>query len=104
MGYNSLHDIQLALKAGACAKTYPGFHQRNTEVAKAGILIAFTWSTEGYPVDGGTADTWKKCKSSRKIHVNLNDLVKESVDPDKSLSTKRPREVDHEVKRKRQRT
>ena len=75
--HNSLRDIHLALQVGACAKTYSGFHRRNTEVAKADVLIAFGWGTGGYPVTSGTADTWKKCKASKKIHVNLDDLIME---------------------------
>jgi hypothetical protein len=66
---------------------HSGFHKRNTEIAKADILIAFSWSSKDYPTNGGTADTWKKSESSRKIHVNLCDLVREcrGVDPDRSL-------------------
>jgi len=76
-GYKSLRDIHLALAVGACAKIHSGFHQQNAAVANADVLIAFSWSTEGYPIVGGTADTWRKCKSRKKIHVNLNDLAAE---------------------------
>ena len=73
-GRNSLNDIHLVLQAGACAKVHSGFHKRNTEIAKTDILLAFSWSSSGFPVDGGTADTWKKSRSSKKIHVNLSNL------------------------------
>lgn len=75
MGNESLKDISNAINKGAIIiDDYNGFHSRNAEVAKSDYLIAFTWSSNGYPCDGGTLDTWKK-SNSQKCHVDLNTLI-----------------------------
>lgn len=76
-GYNSFNDIQAVKETGAVIDTtHRGFHARNTAIAKQSeILIAFSWSKGKAPTDGGTFDTWKKCKARLKIHVSLQDKV-----------------------------
>jgi hypothetical protein len=75
-GYDSCKDIQSAILTGAdMDTTHKGFHARNTAIAKnSDILIAFSWSTGKAPTDGGTFDTWKKCKAKQEIHVSLRDI------------------------------
>ncbi len=51
-----------------------GFHARNSFVAKSEYCIAFTFGTdENEPKEGGTLDTWRKCKGT-KVHVRIQDL------------------------------
>jgi len=75
-GINSLEEIaELESKYPDQAKLNipektSGFHARNTLVAKSDYLIAFTRGQD-IPTDGGTADTWKKCKSKNKVHFSL---------------------------------
>ncbi len=75
MGYDTLQQINNAIKKGAtmvCSDQ--GFHARNTLIAKnCDIMIAFSWSDGDTPEEGGTLDTWKKCKA-KKIHISLNTL------------------------------
>lgn len=57
----------------------PGFHARNSEVARnCDYLIAFTFGESTlYPKSAGTWDTWKKATSRvQKIHVPLLQLQK----------------------------
>ena len=42
-------------------------------VAKSDYLIAFTWNKGNVPKDGGTLNTWNKCKNN-KIHISLLTL------------------------------
>jgi hypothetical protein len=74
-GYKSLVEIQYAIKRGAKIKISNGFHDRNNNVSKCDIMIAFTFG-EKEPKDGGTAFTWNLCKSKQKYHVSINDLLK----------------------------
>lgn len=48
-----------------------GFHTRNSRVAKAEYMIAFTFGN----IKGGTADTWGKCKGNR-FHIDIGNLDK----------------------------
>ena len=77
-GCDSLRDLALAQARGAVVdSSHHGFHRRNSAVAKADYLIAFTWSeSDSTPKDGGTLDTWKKCRG-RKLHVRLSLLKDE---------------------------
>ena len=61
-------DIREAIVCGAIVNARDSFHERNMDIAKAEVLIAFTWSNGEAPLKGGTLDTWKKC-TGRKIHV-----------------------------------
>ena len=52
-----------------------GFKARNTEIAESvDTLIAYTWSNTDSPADGGTADTWRKCRAPIKVHVPLHSV------------------------------
>ncbi|KAJ3131471.1 hypothetical protein HK100_006332 [Physocladia obscura] len=69
-------EISEAIKAGAIVATETGgFHARNTKIALAQRMIAFTWSDGNSPEKGGTLDTWKKCKGLR-VHVGLKSIVR----------------------------
>lgn len=80
MGRDTLAELREAILCGARVETRNGFHDRNTEVAKADVLIAFTWSDGDRPVRGGTLDTWKKCKG-KKVHVSLAGLIEMEMQP-----------------------
>lgn len=72
---NSLEDIDNAIKKGIIIDDKNlGFFNRNSEIAKSDYVIAFSLSKNSFPEDGGTADTWKKCKSKNKVHISLFDL------------------------------
>jgi hypothetical protein len=72
---NTLEEIDSCIKNGLMIDVqFPGFFQRNSEIAKSDYLIAFSWSDLDYPTTGGTADTWKKTKTINKIHIPLNNL------------------------------
>lgn len=65
-GIDSLKEIEQAISIGANILVYKGFHKRNAEVAKSDYTIAFSYSKEDYPTDGGTNFTWKLCKGEKK--------------------------------------
>ena len=69
----SLDEIRDAIRLGATIKVHKGFHQRNTEVARADYLLAFSWAEGSEPTDGGTLNTWNKSKGI-KFHVPLSSL------------------------------
>ena len=73
IGCNTLNEITLAINKGARIQVHDGFHARNTEVANSEFLLAFTWSQENQPPDGGTLDTWNK-SNAQKIHISLHQL------------------------------
>lgn len=75
MGVDTLLSIQKAKEQGAILIPWDGFHRRNLEVAKCDIMYAFTFAQGSVPADGGTAHTWGKCKSEKKIHINLGELL-----------------------------
>lgn len=72
----TLLEIETAQVAGAKFYFYSNFFERNSHVAQnCDAMIAYTFSSsDESPADGGTSDTWKKCKSENKTHVNLNKL------------------------------
>eukprot|EP00735_Rhodelphis_limneticus_P008881 TRINITY_DN2350_c0_g1::TRINITY_DN2350_c0_g1_i1::g.20848::m.20848 TRINITY_DN2350_c0_g1::TRINITY_DN2350_c0_g1_i1::g.20848 ORF type:complete len:250 (-),score=11.29,sp/Q5UP22/YR261_MIMIV/30.50/7e-19 TRINITY_DN2350_c0_g1_i1:232-981(-) len=76
---NSLLEIHRAIEKGAKhIDSYKGFHARNDAVAKnCDLLIAFSWSIESKPADGGTSYTWNKCPlpKEKKFHISLYDLI-----------------------------
>lgn len=94
-GIDSLGEIARALARGARARSFPGFHRRNSEVADAAThMIAFTFGDPRPPedlgpehpgfldhraaglADGGTQDTWNKAwRCEVKRHVSLNRLL-----------------------------
>jgi len=90
-GRRSLAEIAAAVAQGAVINAdHSGFHARNSAIAlQATHVIAFTFSDSGAPKDGGTLDTWIKCKinAARKIHVPLPLLAAgEWAGPVKPLS------------------
>ena len=75
IGQNTLSQIQKAVDCGAqIHDNYKGFHDRNTIVGICDYLIAFTFSHNPQPNGGGTADTWKKSSSTKKVHFCINNL------------------------------
>lgn len=57
---DSLAELKKAIEGGAEVKQDGGFMARNSLVARAELLIAFTYGSGVYVKDGGTADTVKK--------------------------------------------
>ena len=73
----TLRELQRARALGATIDSrQTGFLARNTAVARGcDFLIAFTWHSDlDSPRDGGTYDTWSKCKCV-KVHVPLEKLM-----------------------------
>lgn len=80
VGRDPFIDLRAAAFLGATIDTtYLGFHARNTGIAqRAQRLLAFSWSDGGEPQEGGTRDTWNKCRSldaARKRHVPMTSLA-----------------------------
>lgn len=75
-GEDSFKEIELALQMGATVTYEPpragfrGFMDRNSKVARAERLLAYTFSNLSVPADGGTKDTWTKCRGQR-THISL---------------------------------
>lgn len=65
-GIDSFAQIQRAIERGATVHVNPGgFKARNSDVAAAASsLLAFTFSGNALPADGGTADTWRKFEAA----------------------------------------
>jgi len=82
VGRDTLAEIGQAIEQGATLDTGGGgFHARNAAIAaKATHLLAFTWSADGTPTDGGTADTWRRCRlpAALKVHLCLGTLDEEA--------------------------
>lgn len=78
LGRNTLGELGAARERGATFDaSHPGFHARNSEVARVAThMIALTWAEGATPADGGTLDTWKKCPlpADKKVHVSLGGL------------------------------
>ncbi len=77
-----LGELELVQRLAGCECTYApasagmgSFFQRNSLVAQqSDFLLAFTWGeSESQPADGGTLDTWNKCRGI-KSHVPLHTL------------------------------
>ena len=71
---DSLQHLNTAITVGATLFIHEGFHARNSSVAESDYLLAFTWGSGDVPKEGGTMDTWSKCKG-RKYHVPLGSLA-----------------------------
>ena len=71
---DSLDHLKTAITVGATVFTHEGFYARNSFVAESDYLLAFTWGSGDVPKEGGTMDTWSKCKG-RKYHVPLESLA-----------------------------
>ncbi len=77
---DSLRDIATASEMGATLDSESkGFHARNSKIAQAMYMIAFSFGDGDEPTEGGTKDTWSKSKSLHKIHVSLKRLMKTST-------------------------
>lgn len=78
IGRWSLEDIITASGMENCngmcepwAHGYRGMFARNAKVAaESTTLLAYTFGEGDQPADGGTLDTWNKCKGNR-IHIQL---------------------------------
>ncbi len=55
------------------APGFGGFFSRNKKVAECEWMLAYTFGTCGVPADGGTRDTWNKCRGHRS-HIELPTL------------------------------
>ena len=71
---DSLEHLNTAIMVGATDAVHKGFHARNSFVAESDYLLAFTWGSGDVPKEGGTMDTWNKCKG-KKYHVPLESLA-----------------------------
>ena len=71
---DSLEHLNTAITVGATIFVHGGFHARNSFVAECDYLLAFTWGSGDVPKEGGTMDTWSKCKGKR-YHVPLESLA-----------------------------
>lgn len=73
---NSFEELLHAKMSGATVTAEParagygGFMDRNSKVAKADEMLAYTFSNLSRPADGGTYDTWTKCRGKR-THISL---------------------------------
>lgn len=93
IGRDSLATIQTAIEKGAITEVGDGFWDRNTKIAQATHLLAFTFGSkesevftpdmEGYRDSsiaglkpGGTSHTWQESnKALTKTHINLNEIL-----------------------------
>jgi len=70
---DTMKHLSSAAYLGAEICVHSGFHERNSHVAASDYLLAFTWGSGDVPMEGGTMDTWKKCRG-RKYHVPLESF------------------------------
>ena len=78
VGISSLKQIDAAIAKGATVIVEAGFDARNTVVAKADMLIAFTFGEGATLKRGGTSKTLKKYLDNggrASYHVNLPDMT-----------------------------
>jgi hypothetical protein len=48
----SFRELRAAIDGGASVKVYNGFHQRNTYIATANYLLAFSWGRKNLKMEG----------------------------------------------------
>ena len=76
LGINTLNEIAMVLEGGAIVTYepamygYSGMFARNAKVARSAEMLAYTFGSGDVPADGGTKDTWDKCRGKR-THVTL---------------------------------
>jgi hypothetical protein len=78
IGKPSLEEIKTAIYKGAVVELEAGFMARNSIVARADTVIAFTFGDGVIVKDGGTADTCRKyLKGGGKslFHVDLHTMT-----------------------------
>lgn len=91
LGRNTLADIGAAVAKGAVIKTYAGFHARNSKIATTcDSLVCLTFAAGDAPVGGGSADTWRKCKSP-KTHISLAPYAKSKRVAESTIQIRRPK-------------
>lgn len=80
IGRHSIGEIVDASKHELCHGTvqpigagYGAMFQRNALVAECEQMLAYTFGQGDVPADGGTKDTWDKCRGM-KLHVPLINL------------------------------
>lgn len=73
VGYSTLEELDTAITEGINIKYFPGFKNRNNEIANAKYLIAFSFDDTA-PSQGGTLHTWTASKSKTKININIKKL------------------------------
>jgi len=75
MGGNTMLGISKAIAKGAETEVVMGFKNRNLEVAKCDLMIAFTFGPGNKPKErSGTLHTWNNSNAPIKIHVPLGEL------------------------------
>lgn len=78
VGIDSLAQIAAAIAKGATVTVEAGFDARNTLVARADMLIAFTFGDGAALKPGGTSKTLRKYLDNgglRCYHCDLNDMT-----------------------------
>jgi hypothetical protein len=80
IGRHSIEEIVKASQMEMCHGTvqpvgagYGAMFQRNALVAECEQMLAYTFGQGDVPADGGTKDTWDKCRGM-KLHVPLINL------------------------------
>jgi hypothetical protein len=72
IGFNTLEQLHYVIEHGAKVHDeFDGFHARNIAIGLAQFLIAFSFSKDAHPTDGGTVHTWKNSTSTNKIHFSI---------------------------------
>lgn len=75
IGRPTLLDIFDVLKLDSTKyEIFDGFLSRNVSVSKAIVIIAFTCSSTGEPIDGGTKHTWNLAKTKYKNHFDISNF------------------------------
>lgn len=93
-GTISSKQIKKAIESGANVVVRPGFHARNSDIAKAKHLLAYGWFDE-QPVSGGTADTWKKASDAERMYVDLKDMMTANINYQHPMSPPESTRPDH---------
>lgn len=80
VNFNSLEEINTCYKLQQETRQVvifdngKGFFDRNIQVGKVDVLLAFTFNNANIPADGGTLHTWKYSTAAEKIHFDLNKV------------------------------
>lgn len=79
LGYDTLAQIQEAMQHENCHVTtqparsgYAALFARNSLIAASATkVVALTYGKGDVPANGGTKDTWDKCKTKDKVHISI---------------------------------